>query len=222
MEDFVLRLGDQLDPVAEIRTVHVAQPDGQRAAHLVAVAGSDAAHGGADRLAAGTLLVQEPIFLDVPGEDHVRPIAQDQVRIHLDAAAYESVDLGQQGGGIQHHAAGDHALDLGPEDAAGHQRELEGLAPADHGMPGVGAALVADHDIVPFGQEVDDLAFGLVAPLQADYASSRHREGPQRFDFRRFPNAPVYQRHGAVVKSAPSSLGSVGNRGNFAANKFAG
>ena len=98
VEDFVLRLGDQLDPAAEIRAVHVAQPDGQRAAHLVAVAGSDAAHGGADRLAAGTLLVQQPIFLDVPGEDHVRPIAQDQVPIHLDAAADESVDLGQQGG----------------------------------------------------------------------------------------------------------------------------
>ena len=40
----------------------------------------------------------------------------------------ESVDLGQQGGRVQHHAAGDHALDLGPEDAAGHQRELERLA----------------------------------------------------------------------------------------------
>ena len=69
---------------------------------------------------------------------------------------------------------GDDALHLGPENAAGHQREFVGLPLADHGMPGVGPALVADHDIVLVGQQVDDFALRLVAPLQADHASHRH------------------------------------------------
>ena len=42
-------------------------------------------------------------------------------------------------------------------------------------MPGVGPALIADDDVVLFGEQVDDLALGLVAPLQSDHASSRHR-----------------------------------------------
>ena len=71
---------------------------------------------------------------------------------------------------------GDDALHLGPEDAAGDQRELERVAVADHGMAGVGPALVADHDIVLFGQQIDDLAFGFVAPLETDHASYRHRK----------------------------------------------
>ena len=43
-------------------------------------------------------------------------------------------------------------------------------------MSGVGPALVADDDFMPFGQQVDDLALGLVAPLQTDHASNRHRK----------------------------------------------
>ena len=103
----------------------------------------------------------------------------------------QAVDLGQQAGGIEHHAAGDDALHLGPEDAAGHQRELEGLAVADDGMPGVGAALVADDDIVLLGQQVDDLALGLVAPLQVRSRKSQAPEGPRSIDVRKFPNTPV-------------------------------
>ena len=116
----------------------------------------------------------------MPGEDHVRPVADHQVLADRDAAADEAVDLGQQAGRVEHHAGGDDALHLGPEDAAGHQRELERLAVADDGMPGVGPALVADHDIVLLGQQIDDLALGLVAPLQSDHASSRHRTALNR------------------------------------------
>jgi hypothetical protein len=74
MEDLVLHVDDRLDARAEIGPVHVAQPDGQRPADLVAVARADAAQRGADRLAAGALLVQQAVFLEVPGEDHMGPI----------------------------------------------------------------------------------------------------------------------------------------------------
>ncbi len=47
------------------------------------------------------------------------------------AAAGQAVDLGQEAGRVEHHAAGDHALDLRAEDAAGDQRELVGLAAGD-------------------------------------------------------------------------------------------
>ena len=161
------------------RAVHVAQPDGQRAADLVAVARPDAAHRGADRLAAGTLLVQQPVLLDVPGEDHVGPVADHQVLADLDAAGDQAVDLGQQAGRVEHHAAGDDALHLGPEDAAGDQRELERLAAGHDGVPGVGPALVADDDLVLLGQQIDDLALRLVAPLQSDHARARHSRGPK-------------------------------------------
>ena len=62
--------------------------------------------------------------------------------------ASQAVDFLQQAGRIEDHAGGDHTLDLGAEDAAGDERELEGLAAGDDGVAGVGPALVADDDIV--------------------------------------------------------------------------
>ena len=103
------------------------------------------------------------------------PVADHQVVADLDAAGDQAVDFLQDAGRVEHHAAGDDALHLRAEDAAGDQRELVGLAAGDDGMAGVAAALVADDDIVLVGQQVDDLALGLVAPLQTDHASNAHR-----------------------------------------------
>ena len=72
MKHLVLDAGNHVDPCPEVGAVHVAEADGQRAADLVAVTGPDAAHGGSDCLA-GALLIEQAIFLDVPGEDHVGP-----------------------------------------------------------------------------------------------------------------------------------------------------
>ena len=47
-------------------------------------------------------------------------------------------------------------------------------------MAGVGPALVADDHIMLLGQQVDELAFGLVAPLQTDNASARQSENLKR------------------------------------------
>jgi hypothetical protein len=41
-------------------------------------------------------------------------------------------------------------------------------------MPGVGAPLVADHDVVPQGEQVDDFPFGFVAPLKSNDAGAGH------------------------------------------------
>ena len=93
--------------------------------------------------------------------------------------AIRRVDFLQQAGRIEDHAGGHHALDLGAEDAAGDQRQFEGLAAGDDGMAGVGPALVADDDIVLLGEQIDDLALGLVAPLQSDHTRGRHRNAPR-------------------------------------------
>ncbi len=75
---------------------------------------------------------------------------------------------------MQNHPAAHHALHLGPQDAAGNERKLINLLTGNHRVPGVGPALIANHDLVLFGQQVDDLAFGLVAPLQTDDTGTRH------------------------------------------------
>ena len=118
--------------------------------------------------------VQRAIFGDVPGKDHVGPIAEHQVVADLDAARAPGRRSPADAGRVEHHAAGDDALHAGREDAAGNERELVGLAAGDDGVAGVGAALIADDDVVLAGQQVDDLALGLVAPLQTDHASTRH------------------------------------------------
>ena len=114
----------------------------------------------------------------------------------------------KKAGGVQHDAGGDDALHLGPEDAAGHQRELEGLAVAHDGMPGVGAALVADHDIVLLGQQVDDLAFSLVAPLKSDHASHWHRNSPRWINARNFQTHKSSKAVRTAVKWLPSHRGA--------------
>jgi hypothetical protein len=38
-------------------------------------------------------------------------------------------------------------------------------------VPSVRAALIADDDVMLFGEQVDELSFSLVAPLQANHAS---------------------------------------------------
>ena len=149
------------------------------AADLVAIAGTDAAQRGADRLAAGACLFKQAIFLEMPGENDVGPVADHEVSAHVDAAGDQAVDFVQQAGRIEDHAGGDDALDLGAEDAAGDERQFEGLAAGDDGMAGIGPALVADDDIVLLGEQIDDLALGLVAPLQSDNTGGRHRNDPR-------------------------------------------
>ena len=56
------------------------------------------------------LLSSSRVFGDVPGKDHVGPIAEHQVAADLDAAGHQAVDLLQDAGRVEHHAAGDDAL----------------------------------------------------------------------------------------------------------------
>ena len=52
--------------------------------------------------------------------------------------------------------------------------QLEGLRRNGHGVAGVVAAVKARHDVGLAGQQIDDAALALVAPLRSNYDIQRH------------------------------------------------
>src|SRR5207249_1767576 len=84
--------------------------------------------------------------------------------------------------GVDDHAVADDRAQVRVQYAGGQQGKLVGAVAADDGVAGVGAAVVADDQVVGRGEEIDDFPFGLVAPLQADYAGAGHAilPGPER------------------------------------------
>jgi hypothetical protein len=102
----------------------------------------------------------------VPRHDQVR-VARQADGLARDAAPLEVVELLDQHLRVD-HAPGAEDARLAPEDPGRHEAELEGLAVGDDRVPRVRAALVAADDVRVLGEQVDDLALALVAPLRAD------------------------------------------------------
>ncbi len=175
---------DPLDPRADRISIQIAQANGIRPADFVAIAGTDAALGRADGFAVGGPFVHRAVFDEVPGENDVGPVADEEIGVDLDVAREKAVDFLDQCRRIDDDAAGDDALNAGVEDSAGDERKLVLLAPRDDGMARVCAPLIADDEVVAFGQQIDQLALGFVAPLQTDHARTRHGtprwRGPRR------------------------------------------
>ena len=84
-----------------------------------------------------------------------------------DPARLEPLELLDEHARVDDAAGADHAF-LAPEDPRGHVPELVGLAVGDDRVPGVRPAVVAADEIRVAGEQVDDLALALVAPLGAD------------------------------------------------------
>ena len=139
---------------------------------LVGVAGADAAPRGADRELAQLHLARR-VEQHVVGHDQVGVGGDPQVA-DVDAAALQPVDLAEQDARVEDDAVADHADLVRVEDPGGDQVELELLAVADDRVAGVVAALEAHDRVRALGEQVDDLALALVAPLGADYDDSWH------------------------------------------------
>ena len=155
------REGAVLRRVGEVGHPDAAAPD------LVLVGGPDAPRGGADALVAAARL---GVRLEVAmvGQDDVGPVADEQAVADVDALAGEGVDLREQRRRVDHHPVADDAAHPRVQDAGGQEVEDElGLA-HPHGVTGVVAALITRHDGGAGGEEVDDLALALVAPLRTD------------------------------------------------------
>ena len=173
----VLERHHEPQAVAEVvRAQEFAHADGEPAADLVLVARPDPAAGSAELPLAAAF--EQPLLFHVIREDDVRVVAQEQRAGHVDAARGELIDLFEEPRRVHHHAVADDARDVRPDDAGGEERELERLPVDDDGVPGVGPAVVPDDEIEPVAEKIDDLPFGLVAPLQPDHARTRHCVGP--------------------------------------------
>ena len=85
----------------------------------------------------------------------------------------ERVQLLEERGGVQHHAIAEEADGFRIEDAGGNQPEDELGISHDHGVAGIGPALVAHHQVGLLGEHVDQLAFSLVTPLRPDDNETR-------------------------------------------------
>ena len=159
---------------------------------LVGVAGADAAARGADLELAQPRLARR-VEHQVVGHDQVR-VGADAQPGEVDAAGAQVVELAGEHLRVDHDAVADRAQLAGVEDPGGDQVEGPLLALAHDRVPGVVAALEADHEIDVLGQEVDDLALALVAPLGAH----DHRAGHAVSESTKRADAPVARRREAA------------------------
>ena len=119
----------------------------------------------------------------------------------------------EQGGGMDHHAVADHAVDPRPEDAGRDQRELVRHPVGDDRVPGVGPPLIAHDGVVLVAEQVDDLPLGLVSPLQAHHASRSHgATSPDEVSGRRFGRQRIHLT-GAAQTRQSSRQGAADERG---------
>jgi hypothetical protein len=144
------------------------------AANLVLVGRTDTAPRGADALLLGGCFAQL-VELAMQGKDQGGVLGDLQIiRIDLDAALSQSIDLAHQMPRVDHDAIADDAELAGAHHTGGQQRELEGLIADDEGVARVVAALEAHDDVSALRQPVDNLALALVAPLGANHYDVRH------------------------------------------------
>ena len=104
-------------------------------------------------------------------------LAEIRSPLDVDAAPAQALELLDQHRRVDHDAVADHAGPPGIEDPRRDQVELELLAVADDRVAGVVAALEAHDHVRVLGEQVDDLALPLVAPLGTDDDDSWHQRG---------------------------------------------
>ena len=86
----------------------------------------------------------------------------------------------QQRGGVNDRARAENVRYVRIEDPGRRQVQREGALVVDDGVPGVVAALEADHHLRMLGEAVDDLALAFVAPLGAEDGDGAHGDCPRR------------------------------------------
>ena len=178
LADLVHRVGGQVEDALELR-IHAVKDGGElgaervlvqqvlhadaHAGHLVLVARSNAALGGADVVLAQQFLVGA-VQVDVIRHDHMR-VARDLEVGGGDAVTLEHVDFLEEHGGVHHAAVADDRDAVRVHDAGGHLMQAVLLIAHHDGVAGVISTLVADDAVELGSDQVADLALALVAPL---------------------------------------------------------
>ncbi len=119
--------------------------------------------------------------LRLPGGVQQQVVGHDQVGVggdpqaaDVDAPRAQRVELLDQHLRVDHHPVADHAALAGVEDAGGDQVQLPLLAVPHDRVARVVAALEAHHRVAVLGEQIDDLALPLIAPLGTHYDYSWH------------------------------------------------
>src|SRR5439155_16500451 len=128
----------------------LGHPDAANPSYLVLVTGADAPAGGADGLS-GTFFAQ-PLLLHVIGEDHMGVITESEVGANRDAGGLQLLDLLEEARWINDQPIGNDRLEPGVQDTRRQQRKLVGFPFGDDGMAGIGTAVIANDQVVLFGE----------------------------------------------------------------------
>src|SRR5438132_4531290 len=204
LEPEVLLSERDLDLLAQdlrVEDVLHADPQPHR---LVGVAGPDASLRRPDRELAETPLARL-VDGEVPRHDQVC-VAGEPDEVGRDSARAEVVELLDQDLRVDDAPGTDHAL-LALEDPRRDMLQLVGFAVDHERVAGVRAAVVAADEVGVPGEQVDDLAFPLVAPLRAhddggghgrQYAATRLRARGSRCGR---PREPLSRGGGAGWRS---------------------
>ena len=90
-------------------------------------------------------------------------------RADFDAAFLDGADLPSQMVKVNDHAGAQHTYNIRVQDAGGEQVQNKLALLGHNSVPGVVSALIAGYDIGIFGQQVDDTALALIAPVDTGY-----------------------------------------------------
>ena len=137
-------------------------------------------------LGGAVLFILQPGFLQtvlktVPGQQQRRPVADFQiVRGDGHALPGDILHFLPQVFRVNGDAVPEDIHDTLPENAGGQQVQGKFAVLIDNGMAGIAAALIADNDVIVFGQQIDHASLALVTPVDADDYSISH------LDFLRF------------------------------------
>jgi hypothetical protein len=100
-------------------------------------------------------------------EDNVSAFADKQSSVEGNASLSQAVNFPDENLGVNDNAICDNADGFAPDGAAGEKMESEFFVADDNGMAGVGAAAIADHNIIFFGKDINNFTFAFIAPLQS-------------------------------------------------------
>ena len=157
----------------------VAQTQGLFAV-LVAVSVGDAAAGGAKSTAfLGKAVFFQPVLHLVPWHGDGGLIGELQVLgADFHTTSFDGLHLVCEVIEVNHHAGTQHTGHIRVEDAGRQQIQDELTLFGDDGMAGVVAALIAGNDVSVFGQQVDDAALALIAPVDSSNCGKHNSYNP--------------------------------------------
>ena len=138
---------------------------------FVAVGIGNAAAGRAERFSLfGKAVLLKAVLYTVPRQGNRSLVGQFQMgRADFDAAFLDGADLPGQMVKVNDHAGAQHAYNIRVQDAGGEQVQNKFALLGHNGVPGVVSALITGYDIGVFGQQVDDTALALIAPVDTGY-----------------------------------------------------